>query len=80
MTAPSVSPNLPKSLTKKEEKEEAMADHDYEAGVRDGKIASLESTVKVLAIDLNKIKVAIYMLYGAIALVQFLPHVRKLVE
>lgn len=55
-----------------------MADHDYEAGVRDGKIASLESTVRLLTVDLNKLKVAIYMLYGAIALVQFLPDVRRL--
>ena len=54
-----------------------MADnHDYEMGVRDGKIKSLEESVGNLTTDLNKIKVAIWMLYGAIGLVQFLPELR----
>ena len=51
-------------------------DHDYQMGLRDGKIKSLEESVKQIATDLAKFKVALYMLYGAIALVQFLPDLK----
>ncbi len=50
---------------------------DYEMGLRDGKIASLEATVSKISEDLAKFKVAIYMLYGAIALMQFLPTIER---
>lgn len=50
--------------------------HDYENGLRDGKIRSLEDAVSEIANDFKKLKVAIYMLYGAIALVQFLPDLK----
>jgi len=50
--------------------------HEYENGLRDGRLASLEHTVSEIADDFKKIKVMIYMLYGAIALVQFLPELR----
>jgi len=52
--------------------------HDYEMGLRDGKINSLERSVNQIAADLAKFKVALYMLYGAIALVQFLPDLQGL--
>ena len=52
---------------------EEKGSHDYEMGLRDGKIASLEATVSKIAEDLGKFKISIYMLYGAIALMQFLP-------
>lgn len=55
-------------------------DRDYQDGVRDGKIRSLEAAVQGLTVDLNKMKVAIYMLYGAIALVQFLPELKAFVN
>jgi len=54
--------------------------HDYEMGLRDGKIASLESSVNKIAEDLGKFKIAIYMLYGAIALTQFLPALEGLLH
>lgn len=50
--------------------------HEYEMGLRDGKIESLEKAVGKISEDLNKFKIAIYMLYGAIFLVQFLPSLR----
>ena len=46
--------------------------HDYEAGLRDGKITSLESTVDKLTKDVSMLNKAVYLLYGAIALVQFI--------
>lgn len=46
--------------------------HDYEAGLRDGKINSLESTVDKLTRDVAILNKAVYLLYGAIALVQFI--------
>ena len=58
-------------------------DSSYEDGKRDGRLASLEHSHKLLMEDLRKItddlgkmKVMMYMLYGAIALVQFLPELR----
>ena len=59
---------------------EEKGNHDYEMGLRDGKIASLESSVSKIADDLAKFKVAIYMLYGAIALMQFLPSIEGLLH
>jgi len=49
---------------------------DYEEGLRDGKIRSLEKVVSELTTDMNRLKLAIYALYGAIALVQILPELR----
>ena len=51
--------------------------HEYDNGLRDGRLTSLERSVAEIATDFKKIKVMIYMLYGAIALVQFLPEVRE---
>ena len=51
---------------------------DYEDGLIAGRLISLEKTVGELASDMKQMKVAIYMLYGAIALVQFLPEVAEL--
>ena len=46
---------------------------DYEAGLRDGKLVSLERAVNTLTADVSKIKMATYSLYGPIALLQILP-------
>lgn len=54
--------------------------HDYEMGLRDGKIASLEASVSKIAEDLGKFKISIYMLYGAIALTTFLPALEGLLR
>jgi len=53
---------------------------NYEMGVRDGRITSLEKIVSELAYDVRKMKVMMWMLYGAIALVQILPELRELLE
>jgi len=53
---------------------------DYEAGLREGRLASLEKSVAEIADDFKKIKVMIWMLYGAIALVQFLPDLRGFMD
>ena len=45
----------------------------YKDGVRDGKIEALIEDVAALSKDMSYMKNAIYMLYGAIALVNFLP-------
>lgn len=53
-------------------------DHDYEAGFRDGRIQSLEQTVENLTKDVSILNKAVYLLYGAIAIVQFvLPMLEK---
>ena len=54
--------------------------HDYENGVRDGRLESLERTVREISDDFKKIKIMIWMLYGAIALVQFLPDLKGFVD
>ena len=54
--------------------------HGYEEGLRDGRIQSLEKTVETLSTDLGKIKTALWMLYGAIALVQFLPTIENFIS
>ena len=56
--------------------EPAHHNNDYENGLRDGRLLSLEKTVRDLTSDLSKLKIMIYMLYGAIALVQFLPDIK----
>lgn len=60
-----------------------MTDHnnEYDAGVRDGKIASLEAMVLALTRDVSELKRLVYLLYGAIAVVQFLiPLAKTFVE
>ena len=49
---------------------------EYEQGKRDGKLASLEKSVSELTSDVKTLKVSVYMVYGAIALVQLLPELR----
>jgi len=51
---------------------------DYEDGKRDAQVAAITKIVAELTADVNKLKIAVYMLYGAIALVQFLPEVAQL--
>ena len=51
---------------------------EYEDGLREGRLKSLEKSVTELTTDVSKLKVAIWMLYGAIALVSFLPDLRGL--
>jgi hypothetical protein len=48
----------------------------YLAGIRAGRLDTLEKAVEGLAADVSRLKTAHYMLYGAIALVQFLPSIR----
>lgn len=57
-----------------------MEGHEYEEGLREGRLASLESAVSNLTKDVNTLKAAIWMLYGAIALVQFLPELEHYVS
>ena len=59
---------------------ESDKSHDYEMGLRDGKIASLESAVTKISEDLGKFKLSLYMLYGAIAMVQFLPVIEGMIR
>ena len=51
---------------------------DYEDGKRDAQVAAITKIVAELTADVNKLKIAVYMLYGAIALVQFLPEMAQL--
>ena len=57
-----------------------MTGHDFEDGVREGRLRSLENAVKLLTRDVSKLKAAIWMLYGAIALIQILPELRGLID
>ena len=50
---------------------------EYEDGLREGRLKSLEKSVTELSTDVSKLKVAIWMLYGAIALVSFLPDLKE---
>ena len=45
----------------------------YEQGLRDGRIATLQTVTADLAKDVGLLKNLVYALYGAIALAQFLP-------
>jgi len=49
---------------------------EYEDGLREGRLKSLEKSMTELAMDVSKLKVAIWMLYGAIALVSFMPDLK----
>lgn len=53
--------------------------HDYEDGLREGRLQSLEAITKLHTNELNKIKIAMWMLYGAIALVSFMPAIREFI-
>lgn len=52
---------------------------EYEDGLREGRLKSLEKAVSTLTSELNNIKIAIWMLYGAIALVSFLPDLKRII-
>lgn len=54
---------------------EEHSDHNDE--LFDWRVRTLESTVKELTKDIKKLQYAIMMLYGAIALITFLPDLRK---
>jgi len=45
--------------------------HTYEDGLREGRLNSLEKVVKEHTADLKLLNKAVYLLYGAIALIQF---------
>jgi len=56
----------------------AMNSDEYEAGRRDGMIDGLHKTVEQLTHDVETLKKAVWLLYGAIFLVQFfLPLIQK---
>lgn len=55
-----------------------MTDDPYRDGKRDAQVEALMKAVAELTMDVGKLKMAVYMLYGAIALVQFLPEVAQL--
>ena len=50
---------------------------DYQAGLRDGKLQSLEVAVTILTTDVAKLKLYTYTLYGAIGLIQLLPAIKS---
>ena len=52
---------------------------DYEEGLREGRLKSLEKCVQELHIEVSRIKIAVWMVYGAIGLVSFLPDLKKVI-
>lgn len=56
-----------------------MSENDFEAGVREGRIKSLEFSVQALTDDVNVLKKSVWLLYGAIGLVTFLPAIREMI-
>ena len=53
-----------------------LTDHnsdEYQAGLRDGKLKSLETAVVELTNDMKRMKQLVFALYGAIGLLSFLP-------
>ena len=59
-----------------------MSEHgpEYEQGLRDGRLKSLEEIVKELSSDVRTLKAAIWALYGALALVNLLPALRGMIN
>ena len=64
-----------------------MDNHEYEDGVRDGKIATLEQVLKnhESRMDsherrLNLLEKTSFALFGAIALAEFLPSLKNLIQ
>ena len=57
-----------------------MSDDDYKRGLRDGRLESLEKTVEKLLVEVDMIRKALWMLYGAIALVGILPKIFELLR
>lgn len=45
--------------------------HTFEDGLREGRLNSLEKVVKDHTTDIKLLNKAVYLLYGAIALIQF---------
>ena len=56
------------------------SEDSYSAGLRDGKLSSLESSVHELTQDVKSLKAAMWMLYGAIGLLGLIPRLWELVE
>ena len=53
----------------------------YEQGLRDGRIISLEATVRELTKDVKMQGRALFLLYGGIALIQFVfPYVEEVIK
>ena len=53
-----------------------LTDHsseEYQAGLRDGRLKSLELAVVELTGDMKRMKQLVFALYGAIGLLSFLP-------
>jgi hypothetical protein len=63
--------------TRNLDKDRSVSERSYEDGVQDAEIKALAKTVSELASDVKKLQIAIWMLYGAIALVNFLPELRN---
>lgn len=53
---------------------------EYQQGLRDGRMASLEDAVRELAVDMKRMKQLVFSLYGAIALVAFIPELMELIN
>ena len=53
---------------------------EYEDGLREGRLASLEKVTKELTTDLKQIKAAIWMLYGALAFIGIFPEIKVLFQ
>ena len=53
---------------------------EYQQGVRDGRMISLEAAVTELSIDMKRMKQLVFSLYGAIALVAFIPELLELLN
>jgi len=49
-------------------------------GLRDGQLISLEKAVKELTADMAKMKLMMYALYGAIALINLLPDIKGILQ
>ena len=53
---------------------------DYQQGLRDGRMTSLEAAVAELTIDMRRLKQLVFSLYGAIALVAFIPELLEILS
>lgn len=54
--------------------------HDFEAGLREGRLASLEAIVRELTQDVKELKRAQWILIGALAALQAFPLIRDAIQ